>query len=151
MSFQTTEPPFRFRQGTRPLLISMPHVGTHVPPALATRQRNVAADAGQPQVATAMTLQALQGGAQASGRAVGGLAVGQQADFSVLDAAHPALAGLDAAGMLSSHVFASHRTSAIDAVWVAGEPRVQAGRHRLHEGASAGFVAARRQLLQDSR
>lgn len=35
--FQTTEPPFRFRQGTRPLLISMPHVGTHVPPALAAR------------------------------------------------------------------------------------------------------------------
>ena len=37
MSFITTEPPFRFRQGTRPLLISMPHVGTHVPPALAAR------------------------------------------------------------------------------------------------------------------
>ena len=37
MTFQTHEPPFRFRQGTRPLLISMPHVGTHVPPALAAR------------------------------------------------------------------------------------------------------------------
>jgi N-formylglutamate deformylase len=37
MSFQTTEPAFHFRQGTRPLLISMPHVGTHVPPALAAR------------------------------------------------------------------------------------------------------------------
>ena len=37
MTFQTTEPPFRFRQGTRPLLISMPHVGTHVPPELAAR------------------------------------------------------------------------------------------------------------------
>lgn len=37
MTFQTIEPPFRFRQGTRPLLISMPHVGTHVPPALAAR------------------------------------------------------------------------------------------------------------------
>ena len=37
MTFQTTEPPFRFRQGTRPLLISMPHVGTHVPPGLAAR------------------------------------------------------------------------------------------------------------------
>ena len=37
MAFSTTEPPFRFRQGTRPLLISMPHVGTHVPPALAAR------------------------------------------------------------------------------------------------------------------
>ena len=35
--FQTTEPPFRFRLGTRPLLISMPHMGTHVPPALAAR------------------------------------------------------------------------------------------------------------------
>ncbi len=37
MTFQTTEAPFRFRAGTRPLLISMPHVGTHVPPALAAR------------------------------------------------------------------------------------------------------------------
>ncbi|MGJ7605798.1 N-formylglutamate deformylase [Variovorax sp. LT1R20] len=37
MTFTTAEPAFRFRQGTRPLLISMPHVGTHVPPALAAR------------------------------------------------------------------------------------------------------------------
>ena len=37
MNFTTTEPPYRFRPGTRPLLISMPHVGTHVPPALAAR------------------------------------------------------------------------------------------------------------------
>ena len=36
-TFETTEPPFRFRQGTRPLLISMPHVGTYLPPALAAR------------------------------------------------------------------------------------------------------------------
>ena len=32
-----------------------------------------------------MTLAAVRGGAQASGRAVGGLAVGQQADFTVLE------------------------------------------------------------------
>lgn len=37
MHFTTTEPPLRFRAGTRPLLISMPHVGTYVPPALAAR------------------------------------------------------------------------------------------------------------------
>ncbi|WHZ09855.1 MAG: N-formylglutamate deformylase [Burkholderiaceae bacterium] len=37
MSFTTTEPPFRFRRGTRPLLISIPHVGTHIPPQLAAR------------------------------------------------------------------------------------------------------------------
>ena len=35
--FHTTEPPFVFHQGTAPLLISMPHVGTHVPAAVAQR------------------------------------------------------------------------------------------------------------------
>ncbi|RZI92150.1 MAG: formimidoylglutamate deiminase [Variovorax sp.] len=114
---------------------------------LGTRQRNVTADAAQPQVATAMTLAAVTGGAQAAGRATAGLAVGQQADFVVLDASHTALAGLPAPEMLSSHVFASHRTSAIDAVWVAGSLRARAGRHELHDSAAAGFVAARRQLL----
>jgi formimidoylglutamate deiminase len=114
---------------------------------LATRARNVTATVTQPDVATAMTLSAVTGGAQASGRAIGGLAVGQQADCVVLDAAHLALAGLTAPQMLSSHVFASHRTSAIDAVWVAGQPRVATGRHVLHDSAAAGFVAARSQLL----
>jgi formimidoylglutamate deiminase len=114
---------------------------------LATRTRNVAASETQPQVAAAMTLAAVHGGAQAAGRAIGRLAHGQQADFVVLDAAHPALAGLGAPDMLSSHVFASHRTSAIDAVWVAGRARVQAGRHLLHDSATAGFVAARSELL----
>lgn len=37
MTFTTTEPAFRFRQGRRPLLISMPHVGTHVPACVADR------------------------------------------------------------------------------------------------------------------
>jgi formimidoylglutamate deiminase len=114
---------------------------------LATRQRNVAADSAQPQVATAMTLAAVQGGAQAAGRDIAGLTVGQCADFVVLDAAHSSIAGLSAADMLSSHVFASHRTSAIDAVWVGGEQRTSCGRHLLHDSAAAGFVAARTQLL----
>lgn len=33
---------FRFRQGSQPLLISMPHVGTHIPDALARRMMPVA-------------------------------------------------------------------------------------------------------------
>ncbi len=37
MNFSTPEPVLRFRQGTRALLISMPHVGTYVPPELAAR------------------------------------------------------------------------------------------------------------------
>jgi formimidoylglutamate deiminase len=116
---------------------------------LARRQRNVGASAAQPHVATAFTLEAVQGGAQAAGRAIGGLAAGQQADFVVLDASHLALQGLAAPDMLSAHVFASHRTSAIDTVWVAGRPRVSAGRHALHGEAAAAFVAARTQLLKD--
>ena len=114
---------------------------------LGTQTRNVVASERQPQVATTMTLAAVQGGAQAAGRAIGGLTVGQQADLVALDAAHLALAGLDAPQMLSSHIFASHRTSAIDAVWVGGRARVAAGRHALRDGAAAGFVAARMQLL----
>jgi formimidoylglutamate deiminase len=49
--------------------------------------------------------------------------------------------------MLSAHVFASHRSSAIDAVWVGGHRLVAHGRHALHAQASAGLVAARNQLL----
>ena len=33
----TAPAPFLFHQGTAPLLISMPHAGTHVPPAIAAR------------------------------------------------------------------------------------------------------------------
>ncbi|WP_083745449.1 formimidoylglutamate deiminase [Variovorax sp. KK3] len=117
---------------------------------LMTRQRNVGADAAQPSVATALTLAAVRGGAQASGRAVAGLAAGQQADFVMLDADHVALEGLNAQNMLSSHVFASQRSSAISSVWVAGQPRVAGGRHSLHRDASSSFVDARRQLLIES-
>ena len=117
---------------------------------LATQRRNVGADAAQPQVATALTLAAVRGGAQAAGRAIGGLAVGQQADFVVLDATHRALRGLPAPEMLSAHVFASSRSSAVDAVWVGGRCRVERGRHRLHDRAADAFIAARSALLSAS-
>ncbi len=114
---------------------------------LSRRQRNVLASSSQPEVATAMTLQAVQGGAQASGRwgagAAAGIAVGQSADWVVLDAQHVALRGLPAPAMLSAHVFASHRTSAIDSVWVGGACRVAQGRHALHDPAASAFAAAR--------
>ncbi len=34
--------PYRFTQGTAPLLVSMPHVGTHVPPEIAARMTDAA-------------------------------------------------------------------------------------------------------------
>ena len=115
---------------------------------LLTRQRNVAVTAAQPNTATALTLAALQGGAQASGRPIGGMAVGQRADFVELDAQHVALRELPAPAMLAAHVFASQRGSAVHAVHVGGKLRVSAGRHPLHEAAAARFVAARTTLLQ---
>jgi formimidoylglutamate deiminase len=113
----------------------------------ATRQRNVSASAEHPQVASAMTHAAVAGGAQAAGRAIGGLALGQQADFVVLNPQHPSLQGLNAPNMLSAHVFASHRTSAVEAVWVAGQCRVKGGRHADSDNAIVGFVRARGALL----
>ncbi|KQO23239.1 formimidoylglutamate deiminase [Acidovorax sp. Leaf78] len=110
---------------------------------LSRRQRNVLASNTQAEVATAMNLQAVSGGAQAAGRAVAGLAAGQQADLVVLDAQHVALRDLPSHSMLSAHVFGSHRTSAIDSLWVAGVQRVAQGRHALHEAAAHAFVAAR--------
>lgn len=117
---------------------------------LATRRRNVMATPEQPHVASAMLLACVAGGAQAAGRAVAGIATGQQADLVVLDAQHPSLAGLQAPEMLSAHVFASHRTSAIGSVYVAGQARVRDQRHQAHGAAARGLVAARSELLKDS-
>ena len=114
---------------------------------LVMQQRNVMADPEHPHVATAMTLAAVAGGAQASGRAVHGLEVGQQADMIELDAHHVALAGLSACDQLSAHVFASHRGSALHSTWVAGRQHVNSGRHALHEEAARAFVGVRRALL----
>jgi formimidoylglutamate deiminase len=113
-------------------------------------QRNVIASAQHAQVATAMTLHAVRGGAQAAARNVAGLVVGQQADFVVLNAQHLALEGLCAPDMLSAHVFASHRTSALDSVWVAGRHVVQAGYHALHDMATQAFVAARKDIISST-
>jgi formimidoylglutamate deiminase len=114
---------------------------------LSRRQRNVLATAGQPDVATAITLQATAGGAQAAGRPVAGLAPGQRADWVVLNPQHLALAGLNPPGMLAAHVFGSHRTSALASTVVGGVEWVTAGCHPLHEQAAADFVQARRELL----
>ncbi len=114
---------------------------------LALQRRNVLADARHAAVATALMQAMVDGGAQACGRAVAGLAAGQRADFVVLDAHHPALAGLSAEQMMSAHVFASDRTSAIDAVYTSGVQRVGAGRHLAIADTAARFVAVRRALL----
>ena len=115
---------------------------------LALRERNVLSAEAQRCVATAMTLAGVAGGAQASGRAVAGLAIGQRMDAVALDTAHPALAGLPTPDMmLSAHVFASHRTSAVHTVWSGGRVRVDAGHHPLAAQSRRAFFTTRRTLL----
>jgi formimidoylglutamate deiminase len=121
---------------------------------LALRQRNVLAHPQHHQTATAMTLASVAGGVQAAGRATPGpstgLALGQPADMVALDAGHHAMVGLSAPEMLSAHVFASNRTSALHSVWVGGQARVVAGHHALRESAAQAFLGARRALIAES-
>ncbi|WP_341887533.1 formimidoylglutamate deiminase [Variovorax sp. YR752] len=114
---------------------------------LAQRQRNVLADGQRPGVAEALWLSAVAGGAQASGRPLGGLSVGQQADFVLLG--DTLLTGLAPTRQLATHVFASHRRATIQDVWVGGTRRVQNGRHADAEVAAGRFVAARGRLLAE--
>ncbi len=113
---------------------------------LARQRRNVLASATHRQVADHLWLAALQGGTRASGRSLGGLQVGEQADFVMLDGAG-SLAGLSPSQALASHVFASHGRNAVRDVWVAGRQAVQGGEHALQGNACERFVAARAQLL----
>ena len=71
-------------------------------------QRNVAAQSGASKSSAANMLQALlQSGQAATALPLGGLKVGQRADFVVLDAVSPAMCGLPSAHVLDAHVFSS--------------------------------------------
>jgi formimidoylglutamate deiminase len=113
---------------------------------LAQQRRNVLADGPHRQVADRLWLGAVQGGARASGRAIGGLAPGHRADFLVLDRRGPQ-DGLAPSQVLACHVFAPGGDGAVRDVWVGGIRRVREGAHPLDRSACDGLIAARRELL----
>ena len=89
---------------------------------LTQRKRNVAAQAmGSLSSAAAMLAAALRGGHNATGLALDGIAVGQRADFCVLDTQSPTLLGVPADHVLDALVFSSP-DARFDAVYVAGQP-----------------------------
>lgn len=71
---------------------------------------------------------ALAGGAQASGRSIGALAVGKRADVVVLDDTHPDLCGVSGDRWLDAMTFVAGK-SAISNVYVGGKQVVADGRH----------------------
>ena len=87
---------------------------------LVLRSRNVAAAAGVAESTAGVLFQgALEGGSAAAGLPLGGLAVGQRADFLVLDSQSPALLGVPEDHVLDAAVFSSPQPR-FSQVWVAG-------------------------------
>jgi formimidoylglutamate deiminase len=85
------------------------------------RQRNVAARAAVSESTAAALFQgALEGGSAAAGLPLGGLAVGQRADFLVVDTRSDALLGVPQDHMLDALVFSSPDARFAE-VYVAGE------------------------------
>lgn len=103
---------------------------------LTQHQRNVAAHAGRcDSSAAALFEAALAGGCQASARALGGIALGQRADFLVLDGEAAALLGVPAPQLLDALVFSSPQAPCRQ-VFVAGRP-VLAGARVLGQQSGA--------------
>jgi formimidoylglutamate deiminase len=87
---------------------------------LALRQRNISARAGRRESTAAVLFEgALAGGPAASGRSLGGLRVGQRADFMVLDREAPSLLGVQDQQLLDALVFSTPHAGAMQ-VHVAG-------------------------------
>lgn len=106
---------------------------------LMLRSRNVAAGAGVAESTAGVLFQgALEGGSAAAGLPLAGLAVGQRADFLVLDTQSPALVGVPDDHMLDAAVFSSPQAR-FSQVWVAGR-QVQPG------GTAPAFAQAMREL-----
>jgi len=114
------------------------------------RQRNVLASPRTAHVADRLFHGALQGGARATGRAVGALAAGARADWLVLDAAHPDLAEQRRATWLSSVVFCEHGATPVRDVFVGGECVVRDRRHRDEARHDAAWRRALSRLFADA-
>jgi len=115
---------------------------------LTRRQRNVLASAQTPYVADRLFDAALEGGAQATGRATGALQVGHRADWLVLDPNHASIAEHAPSAWLSGVVFCEHGETPIRDVYAGGDKVVDNRRHRDEEGAYARYRVALADLLK---
>lgn len=112
---------------------------------LRTQKRNVASLPGQRRVADFLWQACLQGGARASGRAVGEVALHKRADLLILDDQHPNLQDLPSAQVLSSLIFSGNDRMIRDVI-VGGRCVVREGRHVLQDQVQTQFVNCMRQL-----
>jgi formimidoylglutamate deiminase len=90
---------------------------------------------------------ATRGGAQAAGRAAGGIAVGAWADLVSLDTEDLRLEGLAGDPLLDAFVFAG-RDGLVRDLWSAGRHIVQDGRHIAREPVATRFRAVMQRLRE---
>jgi formimidoylglutamate deiminase len=95
------------------------------------RARNVLAQREGESTARRLYADALAGGAQALGRAIGSIAPGRRADIVVLDGDHPDLSGSRGDLWLDKYAFVAGRRL-VKTVIVGGERKVEDGIHRSH-------------------
>jgi formimidoylglutamate deiminase len=112
---------------------------------LVRQQRNVAVNDGCRDVGTFLWQQALHGGAQAAGRAVGSLEAGRRADLLVLDGAHPNLDGVEAGEVLGRFLFCGNDNLVRD-VLAGGRWVVRDGRHIGQDAIARRYTEAVRAL-----
>ena len=115
---------------------------------LMRRQRNVLTSEDAPHAADRLFAAAVQGGALATGRAVGALCSGRRADWIVLDPEHSSIVEHAPEKWLSGVVFCEHGDAPILDVYVGGDRVVQARRHRNEAAAFAAYRAALAELLK---
>ncbi len=101
-------------------------------------RRGVLAAAEESHVGTVLWRDAALHGAAALGQPTGAIAIGQRADWLVLDADHPAMAGCALDTVLDRLLFAGGRAALRDTM-VAGKWVVRGGRHAADETLRAAF------------
>lgn len=114
---------------------------------LIQQARNVATRSEQKRVGDFLWNESLKGGAQATGRRVGGLQIGKRADLLVLDEQHPNLAAVWQADLLNTLIFCGNDNLIRD-VLVGGKWQVQGGKHRDQAAISARYIATMHELQQ---
>jgi formiminoglutamate deiminase len=110
------------------------------------RARNVLAEREGQSTGRSLYERALAGGAQALQRRVGAIAVGQRADFVILDESHPDLAAVSGDRWIDSYVFVAGK-AAIDTVMVGGRPVVTQGRHVDRDAIRARYSRTMARIL----
>jgi formimidoylglutamate deiminase len=112
---------------------------------LRTRRRNVLVSETSINTGRNLLDGALHGGAAACGRNTGSIAIGQRADFIILDHNHPRLYGRRGDDVIDSWIFSGNDNLVRD-VYVGGDKLIDNGHHAAEEKIAANYRATLDQL-----